>query len=369
MSARGHVAHLTSVHPPYDRRICVQCASLAAAGWRVSLIAQEGRFPVPGVEHVTIPVQPSRLRRTLISSWHVFRRAQKSGAQICHFHDPELLPVGVLLRLLGRKVIYDVHEDMPLQILNKHWLKPWLRRPIALMTGLIEWIATRLCFTAVVAATPPIARRFAEKWTVTVQNFPEIDLSEDEARSPPLAERTNCAVHVGVLDKNRGIREIIRAIGLSKKDGAKLILAGKFSGEGLEQECRALPGWSRVDFRGWLDRGQVRAALSEAKVGLVTLAAIPNYIESYPTKLFEYMAAGVPVVASDFPLWRSIIDGAGCGLLVDPSDAQAIAEAIDWLIDHPEEAARMGANGRRTARETYNWRSESRKLQALYERF
>lgn len=101
-------------------------------------------------------------------------------------------------------------------------------------------------------------------------------------------------------------------------------------------------------------------------MGLVTLAPIPNYIESYPTKLFEYMAAGVPVVASDFPLWRSIVDGAGCGLLVDPADPQQIADAIDWLIDHPEEAARMGENGRRAAHDTYNWQGEASKLRALY---
>ncbi len=367
MSARGHVAHLTSVHPPYDRRICVQCASLAAAGWRVSLIAQEGRFPVPGVEHVTIPVQPSRLRRTLISSWHVFRRAQKSGAQICHFHDPELLPVGVLLRLLGRKVIYDVHEDMPLQILNKPWLSPWLRRPLAQAGALTEWLATRLLFSAVVAATPPIARRFAKRSTVTVQNFPEIETSENKADAPPLADRTDCAVYIGVLDANRGILEIVRAIGLSQKAKAKLVLGGKFSGDGFEEECRALPSWPRVEFRGWLDRGQVETALAEAKVGLVTLRPIPNYIESYPTKLFEYMAAGVPVVASDFPLWRSIVEGAGCGLLVNPLNPKEIAEAIDWLIDHPEEAAKMGANGQRAARETYNWQSEANKLRALYD--
>lgn len=204
MSARGHVAHLTSVHPPYDRRICVQCASLAEAGWQVSLVAQEGRFPVPGVEHLTIPVQRSRLRRTLISSWQVLRRAQQSGARICHFHDPELLPVGIVLSLLGRKVIYDVHEDMPLQILNKHWLKPWLRRPMAKLKALTEWIATRLLFSAVVAATPPIARRFAEKTTVTVQNFPEFERPGTDATAVPLAAREDCAVHIGILDTNRG---------------------------------------------------------------------------------------------------------------------------------------------------------------------
>ena len=103
-------------------------------------------------------------------------------------------------------------------------------------------------------------------------------------------------------------------------------------------------------------------------MGLITLAPIPNYLESYPTKLFEYMAAGIPVVASDFPLFRNIVEGADCGLLVDPKSPKQIAEAIDWLIDHPEDAERMGANGKRAARDTYNWHGEARKLTTLYEK-
>ena len=101
---------------------------------------------------------------------------------------------------------------------------------------------------------------------------------------------------------------------------------------------------------------------------MVTLAPLPNYLESYPTKLFEYMASGVPVVASDFPLWRQIVEDAGCGLLVDPESPEEIAEAIDWLMDHPEEAAQMGANGKVAARQTFNWPSEAEKLLALYKR-
>lgn len=370
MTARGHVAHLTSVHPPYDRRINVQCASLAEAGWTVSLVAKEGRFEVPGVEHLTIPPQTTRLRRMLVSSWHVFRHAYKSGANVCHFHDPELLPVGMLLSLLGRRVVYDVHEDMPLQILNKPWLTPLVRRPIALATAFVEWVATRALFSAVVAATPPIARRFAKHKTVTVQNFPEIAAPSDNQTSiPPLAERPFSAVHIGNLDENRGVREIVQALGHAQSGAGGLILAGRFSSERFEAECRALPNWSQVEFRGWLDRKQISQALADAKVGLVTLAPIPNYIESYPTKLFEYMAAGIPVVASDFPLWRSIVDGAGCGLLVNPQDPAEIAKAIDWLIEHPKEAAKMGADGQRAALETYNWRGESAKLRSLYERF
>ena len=365
---RGRVAHLTSVHMPHDPRISLQCASLTEAGWDVSLVAQEGRLAVPELNHLTIPPQASRLRRAFLSSWHVFAQARKSGAKIFHFHDLELVPVGMVLGLIGGKVIYDVHEDMPLQILSKKWLASWLRRPVAKLTALVEWVATRAFFSGVVAATPPIARRFPATTTVIVQNFPEIMAPATISTARPFQERANRAVYVGSINEHRGVREVIQALQFSGYPQSSLILCGQFNDMELEAECRALPSWNMVDFRGWQTRDQVHQALSEAKVGLVTLLPIPNYIESYPIKLFEYMAMGVPVVASDFPLWRSIVEGAGCGLLVDPLDSKEIASAMDWLMSHPDEAAQMGVNGQQAVAETYNWPSEAAKLLALYER-
>lgn len=366
--ARAAVVHFTSVHPPFDTRISLQCASLLKAGWKVSLVAMDGRLEVPELNHLKIPAQASRLRRVLLSSWRAFARVRKSGAKICHFHDAELIPIGMVLSLMGRKVIYDVHEDMPRQILNKEWLASWIRRPIATMTGIVEWVATRMFFSGVVAATPPIAQRFPSSITTTVQNFPEIEVPSDNSSVRPLKERPDCAIYVGSINEHRGVRELIQSLHLSKNPRSSMILCGKFSNPALEAECRALPAWNRVDFRGWQTREQVQHALLEAKVGLVTLKPTPNYIESYPIKLFEYMAMGIPVVASDFPIWRDIVDRAGSGLLVDPRSPEEIASAMDWLMEHPEEAAQMGANGRRAVAERYTWAREETKLLALYER-
>ncbi|NNF79284.1 MAG: hypothetical protein HKN05_14760, partial [Rhizobiales bacterium] len=268
---RGRVAHLTSVHPPHDPRISKHCRSLLNAGWDVCLVAQEGRTATPGVRHLTIPMETSRLRRTFLSSWRVFRQALASGAKICHFHDPELLPVGMVLSLLGRKVVYDVHEDVPLQILSKKWISPWLRRPMAMLTASAEGLATRLFFAGVVAATPPIARRFPANTTVTVQNFPEIVASAPAPTAQSLRQRPDRAIYIGSINENRGLREIIRAVDLSANTSTSLILCGQFTDPVLEAECRALPAWSRVDFRGWQTSDQVLDALAEAKVGLVTL--------------------------------------------------------------------------------------------------
>ena len=118
---------------------------------------------------------------------------------------------------------------------------------------------------------------------------------------------------------------------------------------------------------GFVDRDRVRQVLSRSMAGLVTLHPIINYIDALPVKMFEYMSAGIPVIASDFPLWREIIQGDDCGLLLDPLNPAAIAHAIDYLVSHPEEAQRMGKNGRTAVETKYNWTMEEKKLLAFYD--
>ena len=128
-----------------------------------------------------------------------------------------------------------------------------------------------------------------------------------------------------------------------------------------------LPSWEKIDALGYLDRKAVRDVLARSMAGLVTLHPIVNYIDALPVKMFEYMVAGIPVIASNFPLWREIIEGNKCGLCVDPLNPSEIAKAIDYILTHPEEAQRMGENGLKAVKEQYNWSVEEKKLLALYE--
>lgn len=301
-----------------------------------------------------------------ISSWRVFRQAIKSNASICHFHDPELIPVAVCLALAGRKVIYDVHEDLPRQIMSKHWISPWLRRGVSVGAALIEWISSRVFFSGIVAATPVISERFPRNKTVTVQNFPEFAMS-DANGSDSYRTRIRSVAYIGGLEEIRGIREMVQAIAICNRTSPiKFFLAGRFSNSETKKRIESMEGWNEVDFLGWKSRQEVKEILAKSRVGLVVLHPISNYLVSYPVKLFEYMAAGIPVVASDFPLWREIVEDADCGILVDPMNPEAIATAISWLLDNPERAEEMGKNGRRAVEKKYNWAAEFTKLETLY---
>jgi hypothetical protein len=302
-----------------------------------------------------------------LTLWRLFRSALDTKASVFHFHDPELIPVGMMLKLLGKRVVYDVHEDVPADILDKSWIPPSLRWPIARAAAWTEALAARR-FDAIVAATPVIAHSFPKAKTLTVQNFPQQDVQLN-AELTSYCEREPLVVYVGGISKHRGAREMIEAIALLGDSApARLQLAGFFDPPESQQEMASEPGWSRVDFFGWLSPPEVGELLRKSRLGLVVLHATECYKVSQPLKLFEYMSAGLPVVASDFPLWRPIIEKAGCGILVDPMNPAAIAEAIRWLLERPAEAKAMGQRGRDAIRRVYNWENEEQKLFELYAR-
>jgi len=363
------VCHLTSVHPPFDIRIFhKECKTLCQAGYQVVLIAPHDREEdVDGVRIRAFPKAKNRFKRTTQTQLQLFREAITQDADIFHFHDLELLPTGLLLKLRGRRVIYDVHEDYSQALLSREWIPAWLRRLVAQTVVCGEWVGARF-LDGVVAATPHISRRFPASKTITVQNFPFLS---ELTRNPPIPyqQREKIVAYVGVVSGLRGAKEMVKAMALlPQRLDARLKIAGIFNPVGLEDEVKKSPGWDRVDFLGWQRHEEAMAMLGEARMGIVLFHPIPNHTEAQPNKLFEYMSAGIPVVASDFPLWREIIEKIGCGLLVKPLDPEAIAKAIQWLLEHPAEAQEMGKRGHKAIQEQYNWDVEARKLLKSYER-
>lgn len=359
------ICHLTSVHTLTDTRIFYkECMTLVKAGYEVILIGTNDRDELrDGVQIFGLSKPKNRIERMLSTTKKLYKKAVACNADIYHFHDPELIPVGLLLKAKGKKVIYDVHEDVPRQILSKPWLPGFLRKAISCIVERIENYAAKR-FDWIVTATPHIRDRFLKvnSRVIDINNFPI--LSELYEPNVDWTSKGKVVCYVGGITKIRGIFEMVQAIGMTDY---KLLLAGNFDYKEEKEHVKKTIGWKQVVELGHISREEVRAVLSSSMAGLVVLHPIANYMDALPVKMFEYMAAGIPVIASNFPLWKEIIEGNKCGLCVDPLNPKEIANAIQWIMNNPGQAKRMGENGRKAVEEKYNWEAESKKLLAVYE--
>lgn len=365
------IVHLTSVHDHRDHRILAkECRTLAEAGYSVTLIApNDVDTVIDGIRVRAIPPPRNRVERITRTMRLVYRAALEEDADLYHFHDPELILVGLLLKLRGKRVVYDVHEDMVRTILRKGWIPPRLRfmRPaLAWAVGVVEGIAIQLLDAAVIVI-PMRDRAFSRSKSVLVRNFPRIERFSSSGR--PYHERPPLVAYVGGVSLIRGARDMVTAMALLPDDlDARLAIAGSFQPPSLGRDLHALSGSERVDLLGEQTWDAIATLLGEARIGLCMLHPVPGYPESYPVKLFEYMAAGIPVIASDFPAWREVVEGAGCGIVIEPQRPAALAEAIASLLRNPELGAVMGQRGRQAAIDRYHWGPEGQRLLMLYNR-
>jgi len=357
------VCHFTSVHPSRDTRIFVkECRSIAAAGYRIKLVAGNARSEeVDGVEIIGVPIAGGRLNRMWKGAREVAKAAEALDADIYHFHDPELLRFARRLSRKGKVVIYDSHEDLPRQIAHKHYI-PDLFKPV------VGWFVERLenrwvrhC-TGVITATEHIRDRFRRKHkrVEAVRNYPHLD----EIPAPlPGTQIHPVVCYIGSITEARGIRDLVD---MMEHASFRLILGGPVDPPSLLDDMRRKVGWKRIDYRGPMDRHAVTQALRESSVGLVTMHNTPNYAEALPVKMFEYMAAGLAVVTNCIPLWKRIVDEHECGVAVDTTDALTFCSTVEALLAHEDRVLRYGQNGRRAVEEKLNWSNEERTLLSLY---
>lgn len=362
------VCHLSSAHPATDIRIFHK---------EVSSLAQDELFDVSLItinceEKIVNNVKlvsansksASRIWRIIKHSKAVYKKALQVNADIYHFHDPELLPYGLKLKRKGKIVIYDSHEDVPRQILGKPWIPLFIRKPIAFFYEKYEnYICKRLSF--VVVSTPTIKKRFIQvnPNCEAICNYPILKENSD---LPDWETRKNEICYIGGITKIRGIVELVQA--LEFLPDVKLNLAGPYSPESLRLELQAIPAWSRVNDLGVVDRFGIVNILNSSKIGLVTLHPQENYLDSLPIKMFEYMYAGIPVIASNFPLWEQIVSENECGVCVDPFDIQGIADAISKLLLNDSLSHEMGQKGREAVLKYFNWENEEKKLIEIYKK-
>ena len=366
------IVQMTSVHDARDVRVFNKMsASVASAGHEVHLIVPKAN---PGVETIDgvivhgLPLPKGRIARMFGTVNQVLDVAAELQGDLYQFHDPELLRNSVNFQeKMGVPVVYDSHEDYRLQMKYKYWLPRRTRTMVAAGVGWIEDRTVRR-LAGVIAATPSIAERFSEHPAcVVVQNFPLLNILQTGATTEDFDRQAGRFGYVGALSVERGAKHMVDALAEAGPD-ISLELGGEWYPRSLRDLCAESPGWKQVNEQGYMDRAQVAAMFRRVFAGLALLHPVQSYLTAYSTKMFEYMAGGLPVIASDFPVWRSIVDEAECGLLVDPLDPVAIGRTMRRLADDPDTARVMGANGRRAIEAKYNWISEQEKLLVFYDR-
>lgn len=363
---RKKVCHITTVHGPEDIRIFIkECTSLVKLGFEVHLIAPTDK------EYVKNGV----IIHPLISKWQnralrMFERVQKAkaialqiDADLYHFHDPELLRIAHTLKKGNKKVVYDAHEDTAKQILSKYYIKPIFRKIISSSFSKYEnYVTSRI--DGVVAATPTILEQF-EKLNipvVNINNFPVLEEFEELSFSTQIKERAVC--YAGGLSEIRGLKQLIE---LAKMlPDVRVYVAGTFADGKSESHIKAASDIENFIFLGQLDRNGVKDLYEKSQIGMALLHPEPNHVNSLPIKIFEYMSAGIPVIASDFALWKSIIEPRNCGYCVDPFDMKVIAEKVLFLLDHYEDAKLMGDFGKKYVNQDFSWQIEEEKLDDFY---
>ncbi len=349
-----------------------ELASLARAGYDAHIVIPCTQADVDEMRGMGITATRlcdpseggSRMARMTTRALQAYRAARAIDAALYHFHDPELIPVGLALRMAGHKVVMDIHEDLEGQIMVKHWIRPGLRRMIANLTmGTAHFAARR--FDGVVGAFPYVGEVFAPhaRNLAVIRNFPLNTELPGLTQGMPFSQRKHVA-YVGGISRIRGIMEVVDAL---PDAGVRLKLAGKWFTEAEHQQAMARPGWSQVDEMGYVDRNGIRDVLTSSFVGMCTLYPVQQHIFTEPIKMFEYMAAELPVIASNIPHWKDMVEKEGYGICVEPTDPKAIADAIRWFQTHPDEARRMGERGRAAVLDTFNFENEGRKLVKLYE--
>ncbi len=359
------VAHLTSAHKDGDVRIFhKECVSLAEAGFEVYHLVPNSKTRIEkGVQIISFefPIS-SRFQRMFRLVKEVYKRAVEIDADVYHLHDPELLRIALKLKKRGKKVIYDAHEDLPRDILSKSYIPKLLRKIISKRVEKFEnSIASKI--DGVITATPFIRDRFLKinKNTIDVNNYPIVKIDLVYTAYTEKTEDIIC--YIGTINTQRGVEELVKALALTN---CKLILAGDFRQVGFKENLQKLDGWKKVDYKGFLNREEVVNVYNQARLGIVTLHPILNFLDALPVKMFEYMAAGIPVIASNFTYWKTIVESGKCGICVDPKNPIEIANAITYLLENPEVAQQMGENGRQLVNEIYNWGIENKKLVSYY---
>lgn len=362
------IVHFTSAHHHLDSRIFYkECRALAAAGHEVVLIVPGADKHInSGVRIEGVPKQRGRLRRVTVTLFHLWRKARSENGDVYHFHDPDLIFVGFLLKASGMNVVYDVHEHLPNQIMGKTYLGPrLLRSAFAAAAKLTEKMAGSI-LDGFCAAAPSIASRFPQHKTILLRNFVQLDLVDATGpASESASDGRPVLIYPGSLSQARGIKNVIDAVG--RLDGVvELWLFGRWHDAGFEASCRESDGWRYTRYFGRQNQETVIAHIKAADIGVHLPLVSANYSDGLAVKGFEFMACRKPFVTTDEPGKKRTFEG--CAVFTDAADVDQMATVIADTVTDTELCAMLGDAGRSRVEEEFSWEIESQSLLALYDR-
>ncbi|WP_430535047.1 glycosyltransferase [Listeria rocourtiae] len=360
----------SSVHVWNDTRIFYKEAmTLADAGFEVDFYAIDNGMEVvkhPDLRVHLLPASTSRLARPL--RWHqLYHIAKASDALYYHIHDPELL---LLLPKLRKKkpdaiFTYDMHENFPADIETKTWIPALLRKPLQKWILRMEKLTMACCDHLIFAEESYVASYEHVTCTkMTVYNYPTY--------MPVIQKQTSDAyftlIYVGSITEDRGIFEmlgLIRDLQEKHPDQYRLKLLGPMT-QNLETEVQAFVTSHQlgnvVQIYGRVPYPEIWQAYAASDLGLCLLHPIPNYLHSMATKLYEYMAASLPILASDFPDWDAFIQKHQSGTTCSPFDREKLIWEVEKRAATREQYMQEGERGRLAYEQHYHWGIEAQKM-------
>jgi glycosyltransferase involved in cell wall biosynthesis len=361
------ICHFTSVHVRYDVRIFhKQCQTLARAGYKVNLVVADGKGDEikDNIRIHDVGKMPNRIMRFMFTPLIMFSKLLELKCTVYQFHDPELLPVGFLMKILTKsKIIYDAHECYADYFLHKDYIPKSLRPASSSLISLLENFAGKRMDQVIVTTEFHLEslRRLNERVNI-IFNYPM--LSEWNHLSDSDADKDNRNIcYIGNITEERGLTQLIKAI---ESVDCTLHLAGNYEPPSYRNDLLKLPGWSKVKEYGYVGREKAANIISNSLIGVVLFLPRPIHYTSYSTKVFEYMAGGIATLVTDFPIWKSIVEANGCGVCINPTQIDLISQTLTGMLDNRETTIKMGDIGRRLTYDKFNWESQEPALLAIY---
>jgi len=368
---KKRIVHISTVHNALDPRVRLkQLRSIAETEMKAYFVTGDYTAKDEGdgvtVRRIT-KCRRKRLWRMAVLAPKAVWIALLTPASVYHIHDPELLPWAWMLLFRNVPIFYDVHEDYSLAMQKKFYLPPWSRRVIGVMVGILEK-AFSLPYRYIIAEYS-YTRRFPR--AVPILNYPQLSMLENGSSFSTVQKTKNAQLlYTGYVTVERGALNLARLV--LNSSNMEITLAGRcFRNVARRIRKTANKEAGRIHIVGEGRYVPFQEILSYYRkriwtAGIVLIPNLTHFKEKHLTKFFEFMAFGLPIIASDFPAWRRFICGQGIGLCVDPENPEAVKEAIEWIRNNPSEAGKMGLRGSELIRRNYNWESQAKSLIALY---